>query len=170
MSDPLPKARLERITELLHRHSVQYIIIGGQAEYIFGSPRVTYDIDLCYRRTPENLTHLAAALKELNVTLRGVPKDVPVVLDAKALALGSNYTLVTPNDGDLDLLGYVEPLGDYDRLNKNASDYQLGELQVRVIDLDDLITVKKHINRSKDRESLLQLLAIKRIREETGQR
>ena len=27
-------------------------------------------------------------------------------------------TPLKPNDGDLDLLGYVEPLGDYDRLEK----------------------------------------------------
>ncbi len=153
---------------LLQRHGVAFIVIGGQAEYIFGSPRVTFDVDLCYQRTAENLQRLAAALKELNVSLRGAPKDLPIVLDARALALGNNYTFETPNDGNLDLLGYVEPLGDYTRLDTTASNYQVGDLELRVIDLDDLITIKKHINRPKDRESLHQLLAIKKIREETG--
>lgn len=170
MSEEMSKAKLERIAALLQRHRVQFIVIGGQAEYIFGSPRVTFDIDLCYRRTTENLENLAAALKELKVSLRGAPKDLPIILDARALALGNNYTFETPNDGDLDFLGYVEPLGDYDRLDKTASNYEVGDLQLRVIALDDLITVKQHINRPKDRESLYQLLAIKRIREETGQK
>ena len=34
---------------------------GPQAEALMGSPRVTYDVDLCYRRTPENLERLARA-------------------------------------------------------------------------------------------------------------
>jgi predicted nucleotidyltransferase len=170
MSDGSNQTRLERIADLLQRHQVEFIVIGGQAEYIFGSPRITYDVDLCYRRTPENLARLAIALRELKVSLRGAPRDLPIILDARALALGSNYTFVTPEDGDLDLLGYVEPLGDFERLDKTASTYQVGDLQLRVIDLDDLIRIKQHIGRPKDRESLYQLLAIKRMREETGLR
>jgi predicted nucleotidyltransferase len=154
----------------LQRHQVEFIVIGGQAEYIFGSPRITYDVDLCYRRSPENLARLAIALRELNVSLRGAPRDLPIILDARALALGSNYTFVTPEDGDLNLLGYVEPLGDFEQLDKTASTYQVGDLKLRVIDLDDLIRIKQHIGRPKDRESLYQLLAIKRMREETGLR
>jgi hypothetical protein len=41
---------------------------------------------------------------------------------------------------------------------------------LKVIALDDLIRVKEHIARKKDSESLFQLRAIKRLREETGQR
>jgi predicted nucleotidyltransferase len=40
----------------------------------------------------------------------------------------------------------------------------------QVIGLDDLIRIKRHINRPKDRESLLQLEAIKRLREQEGLR
>jgi hypothetical protein len=39
-----------------------------------------------------------------------------------------------------------------------------------VIGLDDLIRIKRHINRPKDRESLPQLEAIKRLREQEGLR
>ncbi len=46
--------------------------------------------------------------------------------------------------------------------------YRIGDLELRVIDLDDLITIKRQINRPKDRGSLFQLLAIKHLREETG--
>ncbi len=68
--------------------------------------------------------------------------------------------------GKLDLLGWVEPFGDYDRLRKTAETYRVGELELHAISLDDLIRVKEHIGRSKDGDSLYQLLAIKRIREE----
>jgi len=58
----------------------------------------------------------------------------------------------------------VEPLGDYESLSKNAEVFSLGNLPLKTISLDDLIRVKEHIGRAKDRESLWQLLAIKRMR------
>src|SRR5947209_7823674 len=86
------ESELERIAAILQRHKVEFLVIGGQAEILMGSPRVTYDTDLCYQREPENLQRLAEALKEFNPSLRGAPPDLPLVLDAHALALGSNYT------------------------------------------------------------------------------
>ncbi|HEY8665848.1 MAG TPA: hypothetical protein VIL86_04240 [Tepidisphaeraceae bacterium] len=161
--------RLERAAALLARHGVKFIVIGGQAEYLFGSPRVTYDVDLCYERSRENLERLAKAMPELKPTLRGAPADLPLILDARAFALGSNYTFDTII-GKLDLLGYVEPIGDYGALKKKATVYEIGKLELDVIDLDDLIRIKEHIGRAKDRDSLFQLLAIKRIREEQGKK
>ena len=161
--------RLERAARLFRRHGAEFIVIGGQAEYLFGSPRVTYDVDLCYRRTPANLERVAAALRELKPTLRGAPPDLPIVLDAKALSLGANYTFDTPI-GKLDILGYVEPLGDYESLIARAETYRVEDMDLRTISLDDPIRVKEHIGRAKDRDSLYQLLAIKRLRRETGKR
>jgi hypothetical protein len=148
---------------------VEFIVIGGQAESLMGSPRPTFDSDLSYRRTAENLRRLAAALRELKPTLRGAPPDLPFVIDDRSLALGSNFTFNTPY-GKLDLLGWVEPIGDYDALLKNAETHDLGGVPVRTIGLEDLIRVKKHIRRGKDQQSLLQLLAIRKAREDTGRR
>lgn len=47
MPDESRPSRLEAISRLLVRHLVEFLVIGGQAEYLFGSPRVTYDVDLC---------------------------------------------------------------------------------------------------------------------------
>jgi Predicted nucleotidyltransferase len=164
LDDDNGKSALELLAEVLLAHGVEFVVVGGQAEVLLGSPRVTYDVDLCYRRTESNLERLAAALRELDVGLRGAPADLPFVIDAKSLALGSNFTLTT-RVGDLDLLGYLEPLGDYDAVAARAETYRIGELELRVIRLEDLITIKEHIGRPKDRESLFQLYAIRRIRE-----
>src|SRR5258706_5227667 len=167
--DPL-RAQLSefrRIVEALTDASVEFIVIGGQAEALFGSPRVTLDTDLAYRRTPENLERLARILRLLNPKLRNVPPDLPFIVDTRTLKMVMNFTVDT-DLGKLDLLGYVEPLGDFEKLAEHAENHPFGAIQLRVIALDDLITVKKHIRRVKDRESLMQLLAIKRIREEEG--
>jgi len=49
------RTRLESVVALLQRHDVEFLLIGGMAEALFGSPRPTYDIDICYRRTPAKL-------------------------------------------------------------------------------------------------------------------
>ncbi len=151
------------IAELLMRYGVEFIVIGGQAEILMGSSRMTFDIDLCYRRTPENLNRLAEALKELKPGLRGAPAGLPVVIDARALALGNNYTFNT-RLGPIDLLGWVEPLGDYEALMKNAEIFNTGKFDLKAISLDDLIRVKEHVGRQKDRDSLVQLHAIRKER------
>lgn len=164
MADSTEQSALEKLADILLAHGVEFIVVGGQAEVLLGSPRVTYDVDLCYRRTQDNLERLAEALRQLDVGLRGAPPDLPFQLDGRALALGSNFALTTKL-GDLDLLGYLEPLGDYDAVARHAETYQVGNLELKVISLEDLITIKRHIGRPKDRESLLHLLAIGRVRE-----
>lgn len=156
---------LEHFVALMNAHAVEFIVIGGQAEALHGSARITYDVDFCYRRTTDNLARLAAALRELKPTLRGAPPGLPFRIDAQSLALGSNFTFSTPF-GDFDLLGYVEPLGAFEELDRNAETIPFGDSNVRVTSLDDLITIKRHIGRPKDRDSLAHLLAIKRLRDE----
>ena len=170
MEDSIDKTPFETIIELLTEHEVEFIVIGGQAETLHGSARVTFDIDLCYRRTGENLRRLADVLAGLNPKLRDAPEDLPFRIDAESLALGSNFTLRT-SVGDLDLLGHVEPLGGFERLAERAEHMRIGSVDVRVIHLDDLITIKQHLGRPKDRDSLMHLRAIQRVREhdsETG--
>jgi predicted nucleotidyltransferase len=161
---------LERFCVLLADAGVEFMVIGGQAEALMGSPRVTYDVDLCYRRTAENLERLARVLRTLKLTLRGASPHLKFRLDAKALALGSNFTFEVDGEYALDLLAYLEPIGTYDDLLAGSESLQIGGRTVRVIGLEDLIRIKRHLARPKDRESLFQLEAIKRLRQEEGLR
>ena len=155
---------------MLAAHGVEFIVVGGQAEALMGSARVTYDVDLCYRRTTENLERLATALGTLNLSLRGAPPELKFRLDAQALALGQNYTFEVDGEYPLDLLGYLEPIGTYDDLLSHAETMEIAGRPTHVIGLDDLIRIKRFIGRPKDRASLLQLEAIKRLREDEGLR
>jgi hypothetical protein len=165
MADATAKSDFERIVDIFVAHGVEFLVIGGQAETLLGSARVTFDTDLCYRRTADNLERLAAALVELHPQLRGAPADLPFRLDARSLALGNNFTFLT-DAGPLDILGHVEPFGGYEELLADSTIEDLGSTTVRVVSLDNLIRIKEHIQRPKDRDSLMHLLAIRRIRDE----
>ncbi len=155
---------------VMDAQGVEFVVIGGQAETLMGSPRVTYDVDLCYRRASDNLVPPATALRALDARLCNAPPGVPFLLDARTLEMGSNFTFCT-SVVNLDVLGYVEPIGGYDDLLPSAETYQLVDGRiVRTIGLDDLIRVKPTIKRFKDGESMYQLLAIKRVRDEGGRR
>lgn len=164
MRDESVQHPLRTVVELLERHGVEYIVIGGQAEALMGSPRATYDVDLCYRRTPENIARLASALAEFGVSFRGAPAGLPFRPDARTIEAGLNFTFETPA-GAVDFLGKVEPIGAYEQLAERAEEYQAWNHRIRSISLDDLIRVKRHIARPRDTDSLFQLMAIKRVRE-----
>jgi hypothetical protein len=39
----------------MKNNKVPVVVIGGQAEALYGSTRVTFDVDLCYRKEGEDL-------------------------------------------------------------------------------------------------------------------
>jgi hypothetical protein len=53
------------------------------AGILHGSARVTFDVDLVYSRTPENIARLAGALATHVAELRDAPADLPFQWDAK---------------------------------------------------------------------------------------
>jgi predicted nucleotidyltransferase len=164
MDGAIEKPKLLLIAQHLDRHDVAFIVIGGQAAVLLGSPLATLDVNLCYQRTERNLENLANALRDIHPRHRGAPPDLPFRLDARSLALGSNFTFMT-DLGPLDLLGWVDPIGSYDELLPRCEEMSVGEQLLRVISLDDLIAIKRHIGRAKDRAALAQLEAIKKLRE-----
>ena len=60
----------EEIFACLDRHQVRYVLIGGLAAVLHGSPLPTLDIDICPLREPENLERLAAALDAMDARIR----------------------------------------------------------------------------------------------------
>ncbi len=164
MDDDTAKTPFEQIIELLNAHGVEFVVIGGQAETLHGSPRVTFDIDLCYGRSAGNLERLAAALSRINPSLRGAPPDLPFRLDAESLRSGVNFTLRT-DAGDLDLIGHVEPIGGYEEVLQCAETIRLDASEIKILSLDALIRIKEHIQRPRDHESLMRLQAIRKMRD-----
>lgn len=152
----------------MDRHGVHFILIGGLAARLLGSPSITNDLDICYERTPENLQALAAALKELGAQLRGAPESLPFLLDAETLRRGDCFTFST-SAGSLDILGTPAGSGGFDLLLSNARPMKFSGMDVLVADLPDLIDMKKASGRPKDRievEILTALLEEREGREE----
>ena len=97
---------LAQIIPPLVKAKVDFILIGGMAAILHGSARVTFDVDLVYSRTDENIERLVTALAPHCPYLRDAPPKLPFSWDAKTISGGLNFTLTTKL-GDVDLFAEV---------------------------------------------------------------
>ena len=153
----------ERLLTALVSGGVEFIIIGGMAATAHGSAHVTVDLDIVYRRTPENMSRLAKALSPLQPYLRGAPPGLPFRFDADTIKRGLNFTLVT-SAGDLDVMGEATGGGTYEVLLPRSQERPIFDLQVRFVDLEMLIHLKRAAGRPKDLERIAELEAIDEAR------
>jgi predicted nucleotidyltransferase len=154
-----PPLKLSRLLEVLDRHAVDFIVIGGIAGIIHGSAHPTYDFDVLYARDRKNLERMAAALKELDVTLVNAPADLPFQIDARTLAAGSNFTFES-DLGRFDILGHAEGMRDYETMRADAISEHLWGIPVRAASIDDLVRMKKTAGRPKDRDMVEELTSL----------
>ena len=154
----------EVILQRLLAHNVRFVIVGGLAAQVHGSPSLTRDINICYALEFDNLQNLAEVLDELVAVRRGLPVDAPPMppLDARTLRAGGLFTLST-TAGDFDLLAVPDPGLDYERLRSAAIQAVVAGHDVSVASLEDLMTMKRAAGRPKD---LIELEILGALREE----
>jgi hypothetical protein len=158
-----------RILAKLQEHDVQYVVIGGLAGNLHGSPVMTYDLDICYQRDRDNLRRLAAALRELHARLRDVAEEVPFILDEHTLRNGDSFTFETPL-GDFDCLGTPSGTTGYKQLAAAGTTVELEPgLNVRYCSLGDLIRMKRAAGRAKDLIALEHLEELQRLINESSE-
>jgi hypothetical protein len=150
--------------EILVKHGVRFVVIGGIAGNLRGSTTITNDLDICYALEPDNLERLAEALREVHAHLRGAPSDVPFRLDAKTLEMEDSFTFVT-DIGSIDVLGHPTGIpGGYEELERAADDMGIAAgVTVKVASLDDIIRMKRAAGRPKD---LIEVEVLGALRDE----
>jgi hypothetical protein len=152
---------LARLLDVLHRHRVVYVLIGGLAAVYHGSPFPTEDADIAPKHDRRNLERLAAALVDLDAKIRteSEPGGLPFPCDADWLASCRTVNLTT-SAGDLDLT--FEPAGTsgYDDLRRDATRTELYGVTVQIASLADVIRSKQAANRPKDQRVLPTLREI----------
>lgn len=138
---------------------VKFIIVGGVAAIVHGSPHLTFDLDAVYARDHENIERLVRAVAPLNPYLRDAPPGLPFVFDAATIKNGLNFTLTTKL-GDLDLLGEVIGGKTYEDLLPHTEELEVFGIKCRCVGLEKLIHLKRAAGRPKDFQILAELEAI----------
>lgn len=140
---------------------VDYVLIGGLAAALHGSPALTNDADIVPSRTPENLERLAAALRELEARLRTTDPDGVAFDPHPALLASMAMVDMTTRCGDLDLSFTPAATEGYGDLVERAVTFDVNGLVIPVAALDDIIRSKEAANRPKDHATLPILYALR---------
>lgn len=157
----------QRVIDTLTRHGVRYVLIGGVAGRLHGSPLLTEDIDLVPDLAPANLAALAAALRELGARLaaEGVDGGVEIPLD--------EHTFTSPvmgfetEAGAIDVAREAIGRGGFAALVQRAVAFDIAGTRVLAAALDDVIGSKASAGRPKD---LAELVVLRELSEELARR
>lgn len=153
---PAKRRRLDAaaILEVLGRHQVECIVIGGAAAYLQGSPFATDDVDITPKTDLDNYARLSAALDELDAKVRAHGTDpLPFNHDARSLLDVAIWNLTTMY-GDLDITTTPAGTTGFDDLKRDALTVTLGGVDVHVASLADIVRSKSAAGRDKDFRTL----------------
>ena len=142
------------ILDVYQSHGVEYIIVGGVAAVIQGAPVTTFDLDTLIRVNEENAERVLRALTDLDARYR---EHDAVLRPSKTDIVAGGHMLLLTRAGPLDVLGFVGNQERYEDLIGATIAIRLGAEEVPVLNLSELIRLKKITNRPKDR-AVLDLL------------
>lgn len=154
--------RADEIIRALHEHDVRFVLIGGLAATLHGSPHPTFAVDITPDDVPDNLARLSKALRALNARVRvdGIPGGLPFDRSAASLAGITVLNLVT-RAGDLDIALHAAGVATFAEWDANATDLVVLGVPIRVARLDDIVRSKEAVGREKDRLTLPVLRALR---------
>lgn len=140
MAGPDTPLDAERILRTLAEHEVDYVLIGGLAVQTHGHVRTTNDADLLPSPEPTNLERLARALRALDARVLN-PGQEGMEIDARMLPRATIWQFAT-RDGGIDVIHETPGGGPYPELRSRALRVMLGDIEVPVVGIDDLIRMK----------------------------
>lgn len=139
---------------------VEFVVIGGVAAIAHGSTYMTDDLDVAVPLTVENCRRILKALLPYEPRFYQTIGRPLVTRSAEELAEFKNLYFETTL-GVIDLLGSVPPLGNFETVAAKSTTKMLHGFRCMIVSLDDLIEVKAHVARPKDRAIELELRAIR---------
>lgn len=155
------KPNLKSLLEKLIQSKVEFVLIGGFACAVHGSSLVTEDLDICITINDEQIRKLREALKDISPRHRMNPNFKPSFMTYPEKIDDLKNIYLETDLGVLDILGEVQPIGDFAVVKSHALEISLYGYSCSVISLDDLIRVKESMKRPKDKEATAQLRAIR---------
>jgi predicted nucleotidyltransferase len=134
----------------LEKSNVRYILIGGYAVIYHGYNRTTGDLDIWVEPTSENYTCLTKAFSDFGMSFFDVTRE-------KFLDL-SEFDVFTFGKPPvcIEILTAVKGL-DFESTYTHSELVKYDGIQVRMIDIRDLIATKKAVHRPKDLDDLEHL-------------
>jgi len=150
---------------ILNQEGVDYVVLGGFAAILRGSPVTTNDLDVIPWRDRSNLDRLGRALTRMNAMNRISGDPVPTKIDGSFLVNMPHMLNLVTDFGEMDLtFTPAGSAGEFEGWRQNATPEEIEDgVTVLVASLDDIIDSKRAANRPKD---LMALPYLESLRDE----
>jgi len=125
-----------------------------------GSALMTRDVDVVCALDAGNLVRIHTALEELHPVHRMTPAKLPFTRE-QALSGGLKNLYLTTDWGQLDCLGEVKGVGDYEACLRESEILEIDDRPMQVLSIDALIQAKRAMGRPRDLHAVLELEAIR---------
>jgi hypothetical protein len=152
-------ADIAALTRLLLDRKIEFILVGGAAAVVHGSPTSTRDYDIVHARNESNIRRILAVVAELGAYFRTDLAGRRIVPDAAHFA-GHGQILLTTSLGPIDFLCELHDGRGYEELVPHTVAFDVEQHELRVLDLPTLIEVKTAAGRPKDKIVVAELLAL----------
>ena len=154
------------ILSRLHDSHVDFVIVGGVAAALHGSPRVTFDLDVVPSLAPDSWTAVVDLLWSLGARPR-IPEPLERIRDVEQIRRWQNekgmlaLNFRTP-DGSTEVDLLVSESGRFEALRQRAVRVTVDQRTFFVASIDDLIAMKQQAGRPQDLLDIAQLQDIKK--------
>ena len=151
---------LERVCDALNQSGVRYLLVGGYAVSLHGAIRGTLDIDVALRWTKHDLLKAEDALQKIGLVSR-LPVTALDVFEYRDEYIRNRNLIAWNfyNPGDPSEL--LDIIINFDAKGKRAIYKQLSTTSVPVLNIKDLIDMKKMSGRPQDIEDIKALEKLK---------
>lgn len=145
----------EEFINLLNKHKVEYLIVGGYAVTFHSRPRFTEDLDIWVNKTRTNAKRVFKALQEFGFGNINISAD-DFTKEGQILQLG--YRPVR-----IDILTSIEGVKFPEAYKAKKTDLFYGNIKANYINILHLKKNKETVNRKKDKEAISWLKQNKKV-------
>ncbi len=168
-ADGVSAGDFDLVFDALQRGRVRYLVVGGVAVVLHGHPRFTADLDLVVSLDPGNARAAILALAGLGYRPRAPVEGVQFAdpearrrwIDEKGLTV---FTLWSPDHPATEVDLFVQEPFPFEEAWARATLADLGDVQVPVASIADLVALKRAVGRPKDLDDIRVLEALARER------
>lgn len=149
----ISQSHFRKLLQLLEKHEVDYVLVGGYAVAFHGFPRFTKDIDIFFRNSEENVVKIKTALIKFGFPEEQLP-DSLFFETGNIIQFGVSPLRV-------DIINEIDGVS-FDEAIKNRVRGKYGDLEVNFLGVNELIKNKEASGRPQDLLDAQKLKDIKK--------
>ncbi len=151
---------ISKVCNALREAGVRYAVVGGHAVALHGAVRGTIDIDIAVAWTRQSLVRTEQALSDIGLVSR-LPLTAADVFAYRDEYVRNRNLVAWNFYNPQNLAEQVDIIITYDLKGKRAKSISLPDGPVRILDIEDLIEMKRSAARPQDVEDVRALEAIR---------